>query len=1233
MNTSREAIDQLVFDEELTQLTRALVTNLPRPAREETLALLRSDAGEAHLPLHPLAALSLLDDCMRVAHLSVEADGVVEDHELVRVLPLVRVAAPRFFSSLSRYNRFGEVEAGDAEWLDFFRFHRDDPHPFGFANPSSWRGLALCKRVAAISGNDELVRTHERVLTRVMDAVFAGRSSGAERAARDRLRALLDDREPGSVDPRVAAFCRPDAPEVFSSVAHGSQVFLRDPFDVEAIHAEARSVFDSQVEHAIAASNRQSAHGRTLLVLGASGSGKTHLLRAFRSAVHSRRLGYVGYLQMSSDVGEYARYVLAKLVDSLERPLDAPEVTESALLALSTSLAEHGHMVPEADLERLRNGEITSEEMPRYVGSLVDRLLRTSELAEVESDIVQALLLLQRRDPAIQRRVVKFLRCEPLTSHEQTLVGGLAPHTQPEDPERMILALGRLAYALDRAALVLLVDQIEDATPDEKGLQRVQTAIDVVRRIADALPSSVIVIACLEDVYDTMRSRLHQSTLDRLEREPPPVRLSARRSRDEIEAMLVLRLQHLYDALDAAWRSDDPFFPFRAEQIDELSNQRARDCLSFFHKAHSSAIAAGTIVEPDVAPPRLTAPPVDERVDLERAWNDASVASSPAADNESEILALVAGGLRAAAREASIATDVTFRESPRPHLVVRIDGHVRRVVEVCNRPPQGGRLGKQIESLRSGVTPPDVPVALRTSEFSFGPTTAIAKTVGAFLRDGGHALYIDEAELRALSGFERFAAAHANDPTFGAWCSSSRPVGRWPAMKALLSLDSLPRSTPLTTSARPVTERPPPPAQLPTAPTTASPKAWIHLGTAPTMRAEPVSLEVETLKVHGAFLGTTGSGKTTVALRIIEQLLERGVSALFVDRKGDLARYASPEWWDAVPSDPAVARRKQELRERVRVDLYTPGDATGRPIQVPIIPPGMREMSSQERDQIAGIAASGLAAMMDYGRGESHRKRVAILKKAIELQGSVDGAGLDQLRETISRPDPELIAAVGDLTRHFATLGEDLDVLGIQRRSLVEGGGEPLDVASMLEPRDGRARLAIISAHALGDDAALQLFVSRIMVDLARMVRRTPRPNLHAVAFFDEADKYIPANSNPATKDPMFDLLRRARSGGLGVLLATQNPGDIDYKARDNIQTWLIGKVAQDRAIEKMRNLIGAYPNVASRLATQTTGSFFLLNPSVPNGVRELRAEPALMKTEQIEEQEIAALARATKKG
>lgn len=1240
MNTPEQPLGTAEITEWLNAAAQQLNQSLTGPARDAVVAELRSEAGAERAPFRLLAALALLDDCLRVVHLALEADGVIEDEEVARTLPLASVAAPRYFALVSRYEAFGDPELPSSDLVEFLRTHRQDERPFGNAGPGAWRGLRLCLQIAELAQNDALVRDHERMLVRIMDEVFAGRNSTNERTARHRLRALFEKRTRPGVDPRVAAFCRPDGPEVFSSVAHGSQVFERDPLDVETIHEDARAVFQSQLEHAITPAHHDGGHGRTLLVLGTAGSGKTHLLRALRTSVHERRLGYVGYLQASSDVGDYSRYVLAKLIDSFERPYDAPDLAESALLYLSDGLAEHAHLWPSDAVQRLRTQEIETSELPTFMGRLVDRLLRSEALQSIDADVLQALLLLQRRDPALQRRIVKFLRCESLTSYEQELLGGLAPRAQPEDPARMIEQLGRLAYELHNAAFVLLVDQIEDAIPDATGYERIQRAIDVTRRIADSLPSAVVVIACLEDVYDQIRPKLHQSVIDRLERDPAPVRLTGRRTRDEIEAMLTRRLEYLFEALDVAWREDDPVFPFRAEHLDELNHQRARDCLAFFRKYQEQCMAAGGLVEPGLsAPERAPAGTVATVDTIERAWNDALVGATERPDDDLGLLRLVEQGVRQCAGEHSMAIRTELETGTRPRLALTIPGTTPRIVEVCNRQAQGGHLGAQIAALRKGVPEGQTAVALRTSDFSFGPKTAVARMVGELVAAGGLALAVEEGDLRATAAFEVFASAHAGGPGFAEWRTRTRPLGRLALFRKLLDLDRIePRAAPV-----PACEPAPTVPALPAlraataAPDAASAEAsspvptvttQLRLGATPTMRAEPVTLDVEALKVHAAFLGSTGSGKTTIALNVVEQLLERDISVLLVDRKGDLARYASSEWWDEVPADQEAARRKRALRGRVDVDLYTPGEAHGRPLRIPVIPAGMSEMSTQQRDQVAKIAAGGLAAMIGYGRGEAQKRREAILKKAIELHADVAGATLDDLRDTISRPDPELIAAVGNLTRHFSAVAEDLDMLAIQRGNLLSGDGEMLDLQAILTPRAGRARLAIISAVALTDVSVLQFWVSRLLVELGRLVRRTPSAKLRAVAFFDEADTYIPATSSPPTKEPMFDLLRRARSGGVGILLASQNPGDFDYKARDNVATWLVGRVTQDRAIEKMRNLIGGYPNVASRLAHQGTGSFFLLNSSLTPPARELRADASLMKTDQLPEHEIAALAR-----
>ena len=1213
----------------LTRVTQTMDRSLREPLRTEVIRVLRDGLGDTKVGLPILTQLALLDDCLRVAHLAIEADGKVEPEELARVADLVRVAAPKYFAVLPHYEAFGDGAEAAADVERFLKAHRSDAAAYGYAHGTAWRGLHLARTVEQSTRNAAPLREHERMLARVMDEVFAGRASEIERNARRRLRDLFEPAPTTSADPRAVAFCRDDGPEVFASVAHGSQIHERDPYDVESIHAEARDIFQSQIERATTPYQHQSGQGRTLLVLGESGAGKTHLLRALRAQVHGQRRGYVGYLQMASEVGDYTRYILRNLIDSMERPYDAPVLSESALMYLSDGLAEGRVMLPPDELEQLRTADIEGDALDAVIGRIIDRIVRTEGLETLEVDVLHALLLLQRRDAALQKRVVKYLRCEALGTYDRKLLGGLTARDQPEDPLRTIRQLATIMYELQMASLVLLVDQIEDTVPDGQTATRIQQAFDNLRAVSDAVPSAVVVISCLTDVFDAIRPKLSRSLVDRLEHDPLPVRLSGVREVDEIEQMLIKRLDHLYSTFDVPWRDDDPLYPFTPEQVDAVKHRRARDCLAKFREYHVACITQRSI--PSAPPAATTAPapvPTPEPsvvVDLDRRWNDALAAASELPEDDDTILALLEEALRDTAREQNLEVEVKREKT---WIVVSGKRIGRRLIGVCNKRPQGGALGRQLEALRATSPAGTMPFALRNTDWQFKPKSGIAQQVGQFLQAGGRTVQLDERDLRAMAASR--ALTQANPPGLAQWRKTKHPVSSAAFARALLDLDRLRTSEAYSTQPLPHVVRPPaevfkaqPPQRI-TAPIAAVDPAQLRIGVTTTMRAEPISLGLEQVKTHAAFLGTTGSGKTTAALAVIEQLLERDISVLLVDRKGDLARYASDAWWtDASAPD---AKRRTALRERIDVALFTPGNAQGRPLRLPLIPP-LDEASAHDREQLAKFAAAGLASMMGYGNSATHRHKLSVLQCAIQLHAGEREVTVEVLSDTISRPDPELLQSVASLQRYFAPLAEDLQSLKIQRGSLLAGDGEALDLAALL-PASGRAKLSIINTSALTEIPMLQFWVSRLLVELGRLAKKRPSPTLQAAVFLDEADSYVPATSSPPTKEPMFELLRRARSGGIGVLLATQNPGDFDYKARDLIGTWLVGRVAQERAIEKMRNLLGGYPNVGGRLANQPTGHFFVLTPGK---AIELKCDRSMMHTEQISDTDLTELAKRSR--
>ena len=149
-----------------------------------------------------------------------------------------------------------------------------------------------------------------------------------------------------------------------------------------------------------------------------------------------------------------------------------------------------------------------------------------------------------------------------------------------------------------------------------------------------------------------------------------------------------------------------------------------------------------------------------------------------------------------------------------------------------------------------------------------------------------------------------------------------------------------------------------------------------------------------------------------------------------------------------------------------------------------------------------------------------------------------------------------------------------------------------------------------------------------MLLEIGRYATRHPSDALQTVILFDEADLYLPAQSKPATKEPLENLLRRARSAGIGLLLATQSPGDLDYRSRDQISSWFVGKIKEETALRKLKPMLSeAKTDVTAKLPHQAVGEFYLIRDGE---VASLRADQSLIRAAQIPAEEILALAART---
>ncbi|WP_437765329.1 helicase HerA-like domain-containing protein [Sorangium sp. So ce281] len=1060
--------------------------------------------------------------------------------------------------------------------------------------------------------------------------------------------------------------------DVFHSVEHRGQIWREDPFDVDSVHEEARTAFQRLLTQVTTPPGLDA--GRILLLLGESGSGKTHLVRAFRNHVHLNGLGFVGYMQMTTSVTSYSRYLVSNLVDSLDQTYYEALGTGSGLLRLSNAVAARC-----GDPETIRSlnerEDLDEDEVVDLVERAADRLIRHPRYADLDLDLIRALLYLQRQDPARKKRVVKYLRCDVLSEREQKLLGGLSPKREDEDAQRVVEELGRLMWACDSRALVLCVDQFEDAyrvNDAESLFRRVMSSLCAV---ADQVPSSIIVIACLKDYYETMRARLTRSTLDRVERDPAPVHLVAERRKEEIIPIIQKRLAYLYETAGHAPADGaaNSLYPIPRGFVEQLSGMSVRAALNECQILRDACIDAGRIVAQwgTSAPPSVRPrAPADQDVraakeKIEQEWNDflAQFEDDPSED-ETEIAALFAWAVNHCAEE--IESGIHFDARPHDEAIeidvrVPIPGGATRVVEeilvvVCNRAPQGGGLRAQFEDARKRAGRRTLAL-LRCGEFPRNPNTQVHSVLAEILKNGGRKAVFEESDQRTLAAFHRFHETHARREHFSDWLREENHISRLLPLIHVLDLDRLdrfeqelppsapaPRSrgaapSPFDTS--PASPGAPPRAAEPDGATPGSANGAaqrealsLALGTTGELVSHKLMLDAEQLTAHAAFLGSTGSGKTTLALNLIEQLLLHGVPAILIDRKGDLCGYARQTLFTRAHPEAALDARQRALAERLDVALFTPGHPGGRQLGLSLMPSGIEGLPDLERDQAAGYAAHALGDMLGYKQTRKDKGLRTILVQAFQLfaaHGASRKLDVASLIELIANEDPALVATLGRLdTRLFKDLVHDLEVLKLNTSDLLSMDGEALDVELLLglgrHSQPGKTRLSIVSTKFLGDSARVLFWVAQLLLALSRWVSRAPSPHLRAVVLLDEADMYLPAQSQPATKAPMENLLRRARSGGLGVLLATQSPGDLDYRCRDNLRSWFVGRVTQQTALDKMKPLLSdARMDVSARIPGQEAGEFHLLQDG---RVTAFKRDVPLLRAEQVPESEILKLAR-----
>jgi len=364
------------------------------------------------------------------------------------------------------------------------------------------------------------------------------------------------------------------------------------------------------------------------------------------------------------------------------------------------------------------------------------------------------------------------------------------------------------------------------------------------------------------------------------------------------------------------------------------------------------------------------------------------------------------------------------------------------------------------------------------------------------------------------------------------------------------------------------------------------------------------------LVTHAVCVGMTGSGKTGLGIGLIEEAAIDGVPVLAIDPKGDLANLLLT-FPDLAPADfapwvdPADAGRHNltpdafaaqqaelwkkglaewdedgariaRLRTAAEFRLYTPGSRAGVPLALlNSLSASANESDDDARTRIT-TTASSLLALAGMGDAAPHSREQALIA-AILAAAPGTGADLPWLVGAIQRPPFDRVGVL-DLETFYPA--KDRQDLALRFNSVLATpgfdvwlDGDPLDVGSMLYTPEGKPRVAIVSIAHLGDPERM-LVVSLLLSALLDWTRKQGgTSSLRAMLYMDEVFGYLPPVANPPSKAPLLTLLKQARAFGVGIVLATQNPVDLDYKGLSNTGTWFLGKLQTER--DKARVLDG----------------------------------------------------------
>jgi hypothetical protein len=981
-------------------------------------------------------------------------------------------------------------------------------------------------------------------------------------------------------------------------------------YHVEGLHAEAASLIRQGIEEATASIERANPLG--LPLQGERGVGKTHLLGWAREQVQAAG----GYFFLLGDLTRKTFWEEARTA-FVQQLLPLKDGSRDQLGRLLADLAD------QAGVEKPVRGAVTGvvPPSPEDVGAFIAALRSLDpSLAPPCLDTARALVLLASPESSHTEIGYSYLDGGDVEAAERRKWG---IRNKPNTARFVINQVSRL-LALS-GPTVVAVDQI-DALIDQVGKDEDASLIAEVATglmdLRDTTFRTFTIISCLPQSWDYMRDAAVSAALDRF---GPPCQVQNIPTADIGRHMIAQRFA--VDYARVAFRPPYPTWPIRPRAFDDATGYTARLLLKRIDMHVRECLRQDRVVElddlsdaiadrtqpMDTVRPKLETEFTALDVRFRELWNTADVSAALVPGTEDGLMPeFLDAGLDSWIRERGEADSLTFireqhpRKNPALHAELRmfIDDRIESQRRWAFRAIAAEKAISVLSRLRNatGAIGLDSDTAnrqlfvLRSTPWPNGRKTEVERA--DFTARGGLTIPATVGDLKTFAALRAMLAER--HPDLNAWLVARQPAHGTDLLRLALA-DVMPPGTSASPSSDEAEDLKSTPdldrtVRAPTGEETAGLPAEgpLRVG-ARIPSGAPVSLDFAVLSRHTVLFAGTGSGKTVLLRRVIEESALRGVSSIVLDPNNDLARLGDewpepPETWSA-----ADAPRAAEYLAETDVVVWTPRRQSGRPLTFRPLP-DFAAVTDEPDDLDAAIdAAAGAIAPRVVSSGRRAEEETAVLREALRYyakSGASDLVGFVDLLDEL----PEDITLLRNAGATAATLAQRLRVAQIND-PLFAGEGEPVDPGILLTPPSGkRARVSVISMIGLPDPAQRQGFVNQLQMALFSWIKQHPardRP-LSGLLVMDEAQDLVPSGKVTACSESTRRLVAQARKYGLGLLFATQAPKALHNQIPGNAATQFYGRLSSPVQIGAAREVAKAKGGDVPDIARLTRGQFYV---------------------------------------